>query len=246
MAANAGNLKHWHFQIDFEQIAWAVIDVEGQSQNTLGRAQFEELDAIVRAVEEGAAAKAVRGLIIMSGKEKSFIAGADIREFDNLATEAQVIEVVKAGTGVFDRIERLPVPAVAAIHGFCLGGGLELSLACHYRIASREDGTRLGLPEVKLGIIPGLNGTARWLRQSGPLQAMPSMLAGRMLRPSQARAAGIVDQLVPSHHELRWAARKAVLQKRKSERRGTYLAPAMAFEAARGYLALWRGHFRTC
>src|SRR5215831_12945424 len=110
MAANAGNLKHWHFQIDFEQIAWAVIDVEGQSQNTLGRAQFEELEAIVRAVEEGAAAKAVRGLIIMSGKEKSFIAGADIREFDGLTTEDQVIEVVKAGTGVFDRIERLSVP----------------------------------------------------------------------------------------------------------------------------------------
>jgi 3-hydroxyacyl-CoA dehydrogenase / enoyl-CoA hydratase / 3-hydroxybutyryl-CoA epimerase len=237
MATDAGNLRHWHFQIDFEQIAWAVIDVEGQSQNTLGRAQFEELDAIVRAVEEGAAAKTVRGLVIMSGKEKSFVAGADIREFDALATEAQVIEVVQAGTSVFDRIERLPVPVVAAIHGFCLGGGLELSLACHYRIASREDGTRLGLPEVKLGIIPGLNGAARWLRQSGPLQAMPSMLAGRMLRPSAARAAGIVDQLVPTHHELRWAARKAVLQKRKSERHSTYLAPVMAFEAARAYLA---------
>ncbi len=126
MAANAGNLKHWHFQIDFEGIAWAVIDVEGQSQNTLGRAQFEELEAIVTAAGEGARDKTVRGLIIMSGKEKSFIAGADIREFDNLATEAQVIEVVQAGTGVFDRIERLPVPVVAAIHGFCLGGGLEL------------------------------------------------------------------------------------------------------------------------
>jgi 3-hydroxyacyl-CoA dehydrogenase/enoyl-CoA hydratase/3-hydroxybutyryl-CoA epimerase len=237
MAANPGNLKHWHFHIDAEGIAWAVFDVEGQSQNTLGRAQFEELEAIVRAVEEGARDKTVRGLIIMSGKEKSFIAGADIREFDDLATEDQVIEAVRAGTGVFDRIEALPVPVVAAIHGFCLGGGLELSLACHYRIASREHGTRLGLPEVKLGIIPGLNGAARWLRQSGPLQAMPSMLAGRMLRPSQARAAGIVDQLVPTRHELRWAARKAVLQNRKSARRGTYLAPALAFEAARGYLA---------
>jgi 3-hydroxyacyl-CoA dehydrogenase/enoyl-CoA hydratase/3-hydroxybutyryl-CoA epimerase len=237
MAVDAGNLKHWHFHIDFEQIAWAVIDVEGQSQNTLGRAQFEELEAIVRAVEEGAAAKTVRGLVILSGKEKSFIAGADIREFDSLTTEDQVIEVVHAGTGVFDRIERLSVPVVAAIHGFCLGGGLELSLACHYRIASRADGTRLGLPEIKLGIIPGLNGVARWLRQSGPLLAMPNILTGRMLRPSQARAAGIVDQLVPSHHELRWAARKAVLQKRKSERRGIYLAPAMVFEAARGYLA---------
>src|SRR3974390_2220495 len=120
MAANAGNFKHWHFQIDFERIAWAIIDVEGQSQNTLGRAQFEELEAIVRAVEEGAAAKTVRGPLLMSRKEKSFHAGGDFREFDNLTAEEQVIDVVRAGTGVFDRIERLPVPVVAAIHGFCL------------------------------------------------------------------------------------------------------------------------------
>ncbi len=237
MAADASNLKHWHFNIDFEGIAWAIIDVQGQSQNTLGREPVEELEAIVTAVEDGAKEKRVRGLIIMSGKDKSFIAGADIREFDNLKTEAEVADVVHQVTAIFDRIEQLPVPAVAAIHGFCLGGGLELSLACHYRIATREDGTRLGLPEVKLGLIPGLNGAARWLRQAGPLNAMPNMLAGRMLRAGAARAAGIVDQLVPSHHELRWAARKAVLQKRKSQRTGTFLVPVMAFEAGRRYLA---------
>ncbi|MGB9026025.1 MAG: enoyl-CoA hydratase-related protein, partial [Rhodomicrobium sp.] len=207
MVADIANLKHWRFHIDFEEIAWAVIDVAGQSQNTLGREPVEELEAIVSAVEGAARDKRVRGLIFMSGKEKSFIAGADIREFDNLKTEAEVTEAIHAVTAIFDRIERLPVPAVAAIHGFCLGGGLEFALACHYRIADREEGTRLGLPEVKLGIIPGLNGAARWLRQSGPLVAMPNMLAGRMLRPAQARAAGIVDQLVPTHHELRWAAR---------------------------------------
>ncbi|MBI4724495.1 MAG: enoyl-CoA hydratase/isomerase family protein, partial [Rhodomicrobium sp.] len=234
---DVASLKHWRFHIDFEGIAWAVIDVEGQSQNTLGRESVEELEAIVSAVEEGARDKTMRGLIVMSGKDKSFIAGADIREFEDLKTEAAVIDVVSAVTALFDRVERLPVPVVAAIHGFCLGGGLEFSLACHYRIADREEGTRLGLPEVKLGLIPGLNGTARWLRQAGPLNAMPPMLAGRMLRPSQARAAGIVDQLVPSRHELRWAARKAVLQKRKSERIGTYIAPVMTFEAARSYFA---------
>ncbi len=237
MAADIANLKHWRFQIDFEGMAWAVIDVEGQQQNTLGREAVEELEAIVRAAEEGARDNRVRGLIVMSGKEESFIAGADIREFDNLKTEAEVTEVIHAVTSIFDRIEALPVPAVAAIHGFCLGGGLEFALSCHYRIADREEGTRLGLPEVKLGLIPGLNGAARWLRQSGPLIAMPDMLAGRMLRPAQARAAGIVDQLVPSHHELRWAARKAVLQKRKSKRISTYLAPFMTFEAVRRYLA---------
>ncbi len=237
MVANAASLKHWRFQIDVEGIAWAVIDVKDQSQNTLGRETAEELEAIVTAVEEGARDKRVRGVIFMSGKEKSYIAGADIKEFDNLTTEEEVASVVGQVTAIFDRVERLSVPAVAAIHGFCLGGGLEFALACHYRIADREERTRLGLPEVKLGLIPGLNGVARWLRQSGPMNAMPNMLAGRMLRPAQARAAGIVDQLVPTHHELRWAARKAVLQKRKSTRAGTYLAPVMMVEAARRYLA---------
>ncbi|MGO9983307.1 MAG: 3-hydroxyacyl-CoA dehydrogenase NAD-binding domain-containing protein [Rhodomicrobium sp.] len=237
MVADVANLKHWQFHIDFEEIAWAVLDVQGQSQNTLGREAVEELAAIVAAVEEGARDRRLRGVVFMSGKEKSFVAGADIREFDNLKTEQEVAGAVHAVTAIFDRVEQLTVPAVAAIHGFCLGGGLEFALACHYRIADREDGTRLGLPEVKLGIIPGLNGAARWLRQAGPLKAMPNMLAGRMLRGGAARAAGIVDQLVPTHHELRWAARKAILQKKKSERSGTYLAPAMVFEAARRYLA---------
>jgi 3-hydroxyacyl-CoA dehydrogenase/enoyl-CoA hydratase/3-hydroxybutyryl-CoA epimerase len=237
MAADIANLKDWRFEVDFEGVAWATLDVQGQSQNTLGRGPLEELGAIVQAVEEGARDKRIRGVIFISGKEKSFIAGADIREFESLKTEAQVTESIHAVTGMFDRIERLPIPAVVAIHGFCLGGGLEFALACHYRIADREDGTRLGLPEIKLGIIPGFNGVARWLRQSGPMLAMPNMLAGRMLRSSQARAAGIVDQLVPTHHELRWAARKAVFQKRKSQRMATYMAPVMMFDAARRYLA---------
>ena len=175
----------------------------------------------------------------MSGKEKSFIAGADIREFDNLKTEAEVTEAVQAVTEIFDRIEHMPVPVVAAIHGFCLGGGLEFALACHYRIADREEGTRLGLPEVKLGIIPGLNGAARWLRQSGPLVAMPNMLTGRMLRakPGAGRRASWISSC-PRHHELRWAARKAVLQNRQIAASATLIwAPLMKFETARVYLA---------
>lgn len=236
MAADLANLKHWRFHIDFENLAWAVIDQAGQSQNTLGRETIEELEAIVTAVERAARSKEVRGLIFMSGKEKSFIAGADIREFETMKNEAEVIEVINTVTAIFDRVEQLPVPAVAAIHGFCLGGGLEFALACHYRIADREEGTRLGLPEVKLGLIPGLNGTARWLRQSGPLNSMPNMLAGRMLRPAQARAAGIVDQLVPSHHELRWSARKAALQNRRSRHTG-FVSSILATGPARKYLA---------
>ena len=237
MAADIANLNNWQYHIDLEQIAWATLDVKGQAQNTLGRASIEELDTILTAVADGVRAKSVRGLVVMSGKERSFVAGADIKQFDNLKTEADVVEAVRAVTEIFDRVERMPVPVVVAIHGVCLGAGLEFALACHYRICDREDVTRLGLPEVKLGIIPGLNGFARWVRQSGPLNSMPYMLTGRMLRPSQAKAARIVDQVVPSHHELRWAARNAVMKNRKSKRAALAWAPLMKFETARVYIA---------
>ncbi|MGA8436390.1 MAG: 3-hydroxyacyl-CoA dehydrogenase NAD-binding domain-containing protein, partial [Methyloceanibacter sp.] len=159
----------------------------------------------------------IKGLVLMSAKSTDFLVGADIREFSSFATEQQVKEVVKATLGLLDRIEKLPIPVVAAIHGFCLGGGLELALACHYRIADREESTRLGFPEVKLGIFPGLNGTVRSIQLAGPMDAMTAMLTGRMLRPTTAKAVGLIDQVVPTHHNLRWAARKAVLQKRRSK-----------------------------
>ncbi len=236
MAGDIAQLKNWRFHIDLEGVAWAIIDVKGQSQNTLGRDAIEEMETILTAVENGARDKSIRGVVVMSGKDNSFIAGADIKEFDDLTTEAEVVAAVRQVTSIFDRVENIPVPVVAAIHGYCLGGGLEFSLACHYRICDREEGTRIGLPEVKLGIIPGLNGTARWYRQAGPLNAMPPMIAGRMLRPSQAKAAGVIDQVVPSHHELRWAARNAVMKDKKSKRAQMVWAPLMKLEAARNYL----------
>jgi 3-hydroxyacyl-CoA dehydrogenase/enoyl-CoA hydratase/3-hydroxybutyryl-CoA epimerase len=214
---NIDELKDWRFEIDFEGIAWAVFDRENETMNTLGRRPTEELMAIIAKVEDAADKGDAKGLVIISGKETNFIAGADIREFDDLAADAVIEEALKATIGLFDRIEKMRVPVIAAIHGFCLGGGLELAMACHYRIATREEGTRLGFPEVKLGIFPGLNGTVRAIELAGAMDAMGIMLTGRMVRPGPARAIGIVDQLVTSHHQLRWAARKAVLQKRKSK-----------------------------
>ncbi|HZJ13257.1 MAG TPA: enoyl-CoA hydratase-related protein, partial [Methyloceanibacter sp.] len=216
MPISLTDLKDWTFSVDFEGIAWAVIDREGESMNALGRRPTEELDKIVKAVEDAPAGE-VRGLVLMSGKESSFIAGADINEFEGLDTEDKIKDAVKQTLQLFDRIEHLPVPVVAAIHGYCLGGGFELVLACDWRIADREEGTRLGFPEVKLGIFPGLNGTVRAIQAAGPLDAMTAMLTGKMLRPTAARAMGLIDQLVPTHHNLKWAARKAVLQKRRSK-----------------------------
>ena len=196
MATTLPNLQDWRFTVDFEGIAWAIIDRKGESMNSLGRRPTEELGEIVKAVEAASASGEVKGLVIMSAKERSFIAGADIREFESFDTEDKIKEVVKQTLELFDRIDRLPVTVVAAIHGYCLGGGLELALACDWRIADREEGTRLGFPEVKLGIFPGLNGTVRSIALAGPTDAMTAMLTGKMLRPSAAKAMGLVDQLV--------------------------------------------------
>ena len=215
--ADVNALRDWRYSVDRQGIAWAVFDREGESQNSLGRRALEELGAIVEEVERAARDRAVRGLVFISGKEKGFIVGADVREFEALTDERQIIDSVTMVNAYLDRIERLPVPVVCCIHGMCLGGGLELALACHWRIATRDEGTRVGFPEVRLGIFPGFNGTVRSIRQAGALSAMPLMLQGSMIRATVARGMGLLDELVPSPLNLRWAARKAVERKRKSK-----------------------------
>ena len=214
------SLRDWRFSIDEQQIAWAIFDREGESQNSLGRRPLEELGAIIERVEAGARDRSIVGLAILSGKEKGFIVGADVREFEQFTSEADVREALRPVLDMLDRIEKMPVPVVCGIHGFCLGGGLELALACHYRIATRDDSTRVGFPEVRLGIFPGFNGTARSIRQAGALGAMPMMLSGSMVRASAARAMGLIDELVASPANLSWAARKAITQKRRSKPMG--------------------------
>jgi 3-hydroxyacyl-CoA dehydrogenase/enoyl-CoA hydratase/3-hydroxybutyryl-CoA epimerase len=217
---DTSSLRDWRFSIDEQQIAGAIFDREGESQNALGRRPLEELGAIIERVEAGARDRSIVGLAILSGKEKGFIVGADVREFEQFTSEADVREALRPVLDMLDRIEKMPVPVVCGIHGFCLGGGLELALACHYRIATRDDSTRLGFPEVRLGIFPGFNGTARSIRQAGAMAAMPMMLSGSMVRASAARAMHLVDELVASPSNLPWAARKAIGQKRRSKSMG--------------------------
>ena len=237
MDINIENLQNWSFEVDIEKIAWATIDCPNQSMNTLGERSFKELEAIIDEVQRGKRNSEIIGLILISGKKNNFIAGADIKEFEQLDTVEKVKEVTAYGTGLFQRMEDLKVPVVVAINGFCLGGGLEMAMACHYRIATRSEGTRLGLPEVKLGIIPGIHGTVRMLRLAGPLNGMTAMLTGRMLKAPVAKAFGLVDQLVPSDLELRWAARKAVLQNRKSKAGNKLTHKLMRLSPVRKFLA---------
>jgi 3-hydroxyacyl-CoA dehydrogenase/enoyl-CoA hydratase/3-hydroxybutyryl-CoA epimerase len=229
-------LRDWRFSIDMQGIAWAVFDREGESQNSLGQRPLEELAMIIERVDEGARDKSIRGLVFMSGKEKGFIVGADVREFEKLADERQVADSIAQVNGYLDRLERLPIPVVCCIHGFCLGGGLELALACHWRIATRDDATRIGFPEVKLGLFPGFNGTVRSIRQAGAFSAMPLMLTGSFIRSTAARGMGLIDELVPSPLNLRWAARKAIERKRKSKPAGGWRALTRMWPA-RGLLA---------
>ncbi len=220
MSSNLETLLDWRYTVDREGIAWATFDREGSSANALGRRPLEELALIVAEAENAGHAGGIKGLVIISGKERGFIVGADINEFETLTSEADVVEQVSTVNRLFDRIEKMPVPVVAAVHGVCVGGGLELILACHYRIATRDPSTRVGFPEVKLGIFPGFNGTARSIRQAGPMSAMSIMLSGSMISASAARGMGLIDELVAGPDALRWAARKAVLQKRKAKPAG--------------------------
>lgn len=217
MALDSSALKDWRYEIDREGIAWATFDREGSSANALGRRPLEELGAIIEEAERAGGAGTIKGLVLISGKPKGFIVGADINEFETLTSEAEVVAQVGMVNGMFDRIEKLPVPVVAAVHGVCVGGGLELILACHYRIATRDQSTKVGFPEVKLGIFPGFNGTARSIRQAGPMSAMSIMLSGSFLSASAAKGMGLIDELVAGPDSLHWAARKAVLQKRRSK-----------------------------
>jgi len=217
MADTLPHLKHWSFSVDLEGLGWLTIDTPKSPVNTLSRESITELDTIITAVEAMVSAGELKGVILLSAKDTGFIAGADVTEFDEMADPGVLTGALNRTHQLFDRIEALKVPVVAGIHGFCLGGGLELALACRYRIAVNDDSTRIGFPEVNLGIFPGFGGTGRSIRQAGPVDAMQIMLTGKMLRAKQARGLGLIDKLVRHRDNLRWEARKAVLQARSSE-----------------------------
>lgn len=204
--------RHWRLEYDMDNVCWLTLDREGESANSLSREVLSELDIVVGQLEK----TPPRGLVIQSGKKSSFVVGADVREFEGVTDAGEASDSIREVHVLFNRIEALTFPVVVTIDGFCLGGGLELALACHYRIAKNTDATRLGYPEIRLGIYPGFGGSARTTRLIGGPKAMELMLSSRMIRASQAKAMGLVDQLVGPHGELRWAARAAVLKNKKS------------------------------
>lgn len=188
------DLKHWKKTIDDNQLCWLGLDRQETSVNSLNGDVLAEFDQLIGEIEQD---KTIRCVIIRSDKQSGFIAGADIEQFKTLTSVEMAKEFIAYGAKVFDRLAALKVPTIAMIKGFCLGGGYELALACDYRVALDDEKTRIGLPEVKLGIHPGWGGTVRLPRLIGAPKAMDIILSGRGVKAKAAAKMGMVDAAVP-------------------------------------------------
>jgi 3-hydroxyacyl-CoA dehydrogenase/enoyl-CoA hydratase/3-hydroxybutyryl-CoA epimerase len=222
---------NWRIEKDADGIAWLCFDKAGASTNVLSGEVMQELGERIKDLED----MKPRGVIVYSGKKSGFIAGADIKEFTGLKTPDDAFKLIRGGQMVLDRLEQLPCPTAAVIQGFCLGGGMELSLACRYRVAVDDDKLNLGLPEVKLGIHPGFGGTVRSTRLVGVLPAMSFMLTGRSVRGREALKIGLVDALV-KEADARDSAKRLVLAG-TSKKSAPFLQKLLALAPVRPLIA---------
>lgn len=210
--ATADKFRHWRLTRDRDNIIYAYLDREGERVNSLSRAVLEEFEQLVILAEQ----EKIKGLVLLSGKSTGFVFGADVKEFEGFSSAENVTQEITRVHDMFTRLENLPCTTVAAIEGYCLGGGLEMALACDYRIAKDVPATRLGFPEVQLGIFPGFGGSARSVKTMGGLKAMELMLTARQINARAAKAAHLVDEVIGRHEELVWAARRAIMTGRSS------------------------------
>jgi 3-hydroxyacyl-CoA dehydrogenase / enoyl-CoA hydratase / 3-hydroxybutyryl-CoA epimerase len=199
--------KHWSQVIDDDGLFWLTLDRNAESINTLNQEVLLELECLLSSPELLAA----NGLIIKSGKKNGFIAGADITQFELCKNKDELFNLIRHGQLVFDKLASLKIPTVAMIHGFCLGGGYELALACKYRVASDAVTTKIGLPEIKLGIHPGWGGCIRLPALVGAVSAMSIILPGSAVSARAACKIGMIDKSVPLR-QLENAARFYALQ----------------------------------
>ncbi|RTL73579.1 MAG: fatty-acid oxidation protein subunit alpha [Bradyrhizobiaceae bacterium] len=225
---SSGPYRHFQLTRDEDGIAWLLFDREGASANTLSTEVLEEFSQILTALENERPA----GLVIRSAKRSGFIAGADITEFRGLSDPVLVEQQLGRGHEILNRLENIKLPTVAVIHGFCLGGGLEVVLACNMRIAI--DGARFGFPEVLLGLHPGFGGTARSTHLFNPLEAMTMMLTGKNVDARKAKSLGLVDAVTQERH-VRGAVKDAIFGRLKRNR--SMLPKVMNFGPVRGLLA---------
>jgi len=192
---------HWKLEIDTDGFAWLMIDKAESNANVLSAEVLRELNDALERLESDLP----NGVVLHSGKRSGFVMGADINEFTSIETPEQAYELIRLGQGVIDRLAALPCPTVAVINGFALGGGLELAMACDYRVALENDKRILGLPEVQLGLHPGFGGTVRAVRIAGVRPAMKLMLSGSPINVKKGRAIGLIN-VISNKNEWRKAA----------------------------------------
>ncbi|MGI9302898.1 MAG: 3-hydroxyacyl-CoA dehydrogenase NAD-binding domain-containing protein, partial [Gammaproteobacteria bacterium] len=205
--------QNWRVETDDSDIAWLGIDLADASTNVLSRPLLDELEQILSTLEESPPA----GVVFISAKPSGFIAGADISEFKEIQGREVALKMIHRGQEIMNRIDALRCPTVAVLNGFCMGGGTELALACDYRIALDESRTRIGLPEIKLGLHPGYGGTVRSVRVVGSPSAMDLMLTGRSLDVRRAKKMGLIDYAVPGR-QLENTARHVIAHKPRQHR----------------------------
>ncbi len=194
--------QHWRLETDANQTLWLYFDKQHASVNTMDKEVMGEFSVILDKIK---ASPEFKALVIASGKKSGFIAGADIKQFNQFVSEENAIELLRVGQQIFSKLENLSIPTIAMIEGFCLGGGLELALACRYRVAEDSKKTRLGLPEVRLGIQPGWGGGVRLSRLIGGMDGLSLCLSGHTVSAKAAAKLGFVDAAVPKRHLLKAA-----------------------------------------
>lgn len=199
-------MKHWQLIKENSGIAVAVLDKAEESANSLSAEVLAEFGLILDQLD----IYQPKGLIVRSGKAAGFIAGADIGEFSQLDTPEKGRALVERGWTLFNRLAAVKYPTLALVRGHCLGGGLELALACRYLLAVDESGTKMGLPEVMLGIFPGWGGMLRLPERVGPSAALDMMLTGRTVDGKKAKKLGLADDCVPPR-VMEMAARQLLL-----------------------------------
>ena len=213
MAATAPESRHWRKRIDADGICWLLFDKQDSSTNVFSRDALEELRSELNRLADAVPA----GVVIGSAKASGFVAGADITEFQDLTSSEQVVAASSAGQAMCQQVADLPCPTVAAIDGFALGGGLELALACDYRVATESYERSIGLPEVQLGFNPGWGGTIRSVQLLGAPLALDLMLSGRSVSSVEALKMGLFDRVVAA--EALDEAAAAILKSRPALRR---------------------------
>lgn len=204
--------QHLTHNTDDNNIAWLILDVKGESANVIGPELIEEMTSAIDEIKS----ENPNGMIISSGKDGGFIAGADVKKFEGMTNSESdqklALSFIHLGQALCQKIEDLPFPTLTMIKGFCMGGGLEIALSCDYIVTDDAPSTKLSLPEIQLGIHPGFGGTVRSIRRMGVLQAMPIMLTGRNLLPQQAKKIGLIDYCVPLR-QLKSTAVQTILRK---------------------------------